>query len=135
MQVFKLSAQSNPPELVQIQDPSNFDDSNDNSQIPLEIKGQNFVFCLYDGLPWIGLVDEVLEEFGVYNVKFMHPRGLSMQFHWPSKADRCWIPERDTLCVINTPSLTLSSSRNYSICQNGLVRISKVCSAWIVDNE
>jgi len=132
MQVFKLSAQSKPPELVQIQDPSNVDGSNDDSQIPLEIKGQNFVCCLYDGLLWIGLVDEVSEEFGDYNVKFMHSHGPSRQFHWPSKAE---IPERDILCVINTPSLISSSSRNYSICQNDLVRISKVWSAWIVDNE
>ena len=46
---------------------------------------------LYDGSLWIGMVDEISDEFGDYQVKFMHPHGPAKQFSWPAQEDACWV--------------------------------------------
>jgi hypothetical protein len=116
--------------MVEIQEPSN-----ESSVDLLGVKEQNFVCCIYDELPWIGLVEDVSEEFGDYRIKFMHNHGRARTSHWPSKDDQCWIPETDVHCVINGPYLTSSSTRNYSFSRDDLARISNRCSKWPVDKE
>ena len=84
------------------------------------------------------MVDEILDEYGDYRINFMHPHGPARQLHWPLRKDPCWIPKDDILsvCCLETPSLTSSSSRNYCINQNDiLVRISRACQIWPIDNE
>ena len=131
LQVYRLSNQSSPPDAVPI--------SSRNPQVEppvqLEIAEQNFVCCLYDGSPWIGMVDEISEEFGDFHINFMHPRGPTKQFSWPSKVDHCWVAEEDILCIINTPSLTSSSSRKYRISDDDVARISIAYPKWISDDQ
>ncbi|XP_071944232.1 uncharacterized protein [Antedon mediterranea] len=135
MQVYKLSTQINPPDVVVIQE--SFSDENEivaDTQ-PTIIRLQNFVCCSYDGVPWIGLVVDVSEEFGDYQIKFMHPHGPAKTFYWPSKEDCCWIPESNVHCIIASPFIKSSSTRNYSISQNDRHNISKYCLNWPDDKE
>ena len=85
--IYKLSSQTIPPDVVPIV--KDVEDEVARSSVPLEIREQTFVCCLYDGSPWIGMVNEVSEEFGHYHINFMHPHGPTKQVKWPSKTDQC----------------------------------------------
>ena len=101
MHAYKLSLQSNPPELVSVQD-----SEDDMTEEPLiEVKKQDYVCCLYDNEAWIGLVEDISEEHGDF---FMHPHGPSKLFHWPKEEDTCWISEGEIVCVIDVPSIVSS---------------------------
>ncbi len=60
LHVYNSSIQSQPSAVVHFI----FDEQEPCQSEELEIKKQNFVYCLHDGFPWIGLVDEVSEEIG-----------------------------------------------------------------------
>ena len=123
LQAYKLSNQKEDPEVVMV--------SSDMPQAPvLDIKEQSFVCCIYDGQPWIGLVEEVSEEYGDYHVNFMHPHGPAKQFNWPLKKDTCWVAGDHILCLIDYPSLTSSSSRKYTITDADASKISRVFPRW-----
>lgn len=129
LHVYNLSSQAQPPALVHVsksdgQEPSQAED--------LEIKEQNFVCCMYDDFPWIGMVDDISEEFGDYHINFMHPHGPAKQFTWPGKHDACWVTRAQILCKIDPPSLTSSSSRNYIISESNTALISRVYPDWTV---
>ncbi len=112
LHVYKLSGQASPLELVPISK------SNDVEPVPeppqqLDKMEKNFVCCMYDGFPWIGMVEKISEEFGDFHINFMHPHGPTKQFKWPLEPDHCWVTEANILCKVDTPSLTSSSSRKY----------------------
>ena len=132
LEVYRLSSQASPPDVVPISSNGPLEVE---PPVQLEIKEQNFVCCLYDGFPWIGMVNEISEEFGDCHINFMHPHGPTKQFNWPSKADQCWVARKDILCTIDTPSLTSSSSRKYCIYENDVARISRVCPEWIIGDQ
>ena len=101
------------------------------SEVPfdIEISEQNYVCCLYDNKPWIGLVADISDEHGDYSIKFRHPHGLAKLFHWPRDEDLCWLDKKSILCAINTPPLTLSTQM-YSISKPDSVKISGRCKKW-----
>ena len=63
MHAYKLSLQSDPPELVTVIDPP-ADVTETPTENFTEIKQQNYVCCRYDNEAWIGLVEDVSEEHG-----------------------------------------------------------------------
>ena len=101
------------------------------SEVPfdIEISEQNYVSCLSDNEPWIGLVADISDEHGDYSIKFMHPHGPAKLFHWPRDEDLCRLDKKSILCVINTSSLT-HSPRMYSIGKPDNVKISGLCKKW-----
>ena len=116
-------------------DSDSFETSETGVQLQVEVRAQNYFCCLYDNLPWIGLVDEISTEFGDFHVNFVHPHGPAKQFYWPQPSDSCWLREEDIICVLETPSLCLSSSRGrYSISRNDVRNISKMCDKWPFEN-
>ena len=46
-------------------------------------------------------------------VDFMHPHGPRKTFNWPESDDTCYVPTKNILCVISTP--TTSTGRMYKI--------------------
>lgn len=134
MNAYKLSLQSDPPDLVAVLD------SKDRRELPEmpeepptnEVKKQNYVCCLYDNEAWIGLVDEVSDEHGDFLIRFMHPHGPSKLFHWPNTEDTCWISEGDILCVIDALSLA-SSGRMYCLGKKDESRIARLWKKWVTD--
>ena len=117
LHVYRLSAQTNDPELVPISGSNAVEMGNEAARSP-HVQEQYFACCLYDNFPWIGMVDEISDEYGDYRINFMNPHGPARQFHWPLRKDPCWIPKDDILCCLEIPSLTCSSSRNYCINKN-----------------
>ena len=123
LNVNRLSAQTNDPEMVPISRSDGIEIGNEAAR-SLHVQEQSFVCCLYDNFPWIGMVDEISDEYGDYRINFMHPHGPARQFHWQLRKDPCCIPKDDILCCLEIPSLTCSSSRNYCINQIYIVNIS-----------
>lgn len=112
--MYRLSTQAANPELAlasQCDDVEADVELDDEQTVPLQIKLQSFVCCLYGDHPWIGMVDEISKEFGDSRIDFMHPHGPAKQFQWPSSKARCWNQESDILCSFEAPSFTSSSSR------------------------
>ena len=124
LHVFRLSAQANDPELVPISESDGIEIGNEAAR-SLHAQEQSVVCSLYDKFSWIGMVDEISDEYGDYRINSMHPHGLARQFHWQLRKDPCWIKKDDILCCLETPSLTSSSSRNYCINQKVIVRVSR----------
>ena len=134
LQVYKLSDQVSPPDVVPVSHSNDVEPAPEAAQ-DLDVVEQNFVCCIYDGFPWIGMVENISEEFGDFYINFMHPHGPSKQFKWPLDADKCWVTEANVLCKVNTPSLTSSSSRKYYISANDSAQISEVYPDWIVIDQ
>ncbi len=128
-----MTKHAGPPDVAHVADLHDEDSVPPSQSVMKEIKEQSCVCCTYDGFPWIGMVDEVSEEFGDYHINFMHPHGPTTQFKWPSQVDQCWVTGDDILCTIDTPSLTSSSSRKYVISENDVARIASVYPDWIID--
>ncbi|CAK8688934.1 unnamed protein product [Clavelina lepadiformis] len=128
LSVYKLSTQVDPPVVVAATADAEHDRISE-VLIDIEIAEQNYVCCLYDNEPWIGLVEDISDEHGDYSIKFMHPHGPAKLFHWPRDEDKCWLDKKSILCVINTPSLTLST-RMYSIGKPDNVKITGLCKKW-----
>ena len=97
--MYRLSAQANDPELVPISESDGVEIGHEAAR-SLHVQEQSFVCCLYDNFPWIGMVDEISDEYGDYRINFMHPHGPARQFHWPLRKDPCWIPKDDILCSV-----------------------------------
>ena len=61
LHMYRLSAQANDPELVSVSERDGVDIGNEAAR-SLHLQEQSFVCCLYDNLPWIGMVDEISDE-------------------------------------------------------------------------
>ena len=71
-----------------------------------QIAVQNkFISAAYDTNWYTGIVTEVDKDTEDALFNFMHPKGPSQFFHWPSKQDSCWIPFQHILCIIDVPCL------------------------------
>jgi hypothetical protein len=62
-----------------------------------------YVCSKYDSNWYIGVVEEVSGEDGDVKVRFMHPKGPSLSYHWPANEDSCWVPFDQVLCTIDCP--------------------------------
>ena len=68
--VYKTSAQSEEPIQVCLDAQQNQTDDQE-----VNIVKNNFVACVYESKWWIGMIEEVSEEYADYLVNFMHPPG------------------------------------------------------------
>ena len=80
LSAYKLSAQSDHPVVEAITAQATHDNITGG---PLDITEQNYMCCLYDNKPWIGLMENISDEHGDYYINFMHPDGSAKLFHWP----------------------------------------------------
>ena len=55
-------------------------------------------------------IDPVNDDF---KIKFMHPNVPSRSYNWPNQNDICWIPRLNVISIIEAPSLSLLSGRQY----------------------
>ena len=79
----------------------------------LQVAGNDYIACKYDGRWWIGLILEVDTVQLDAQVKFMHPPGPANTFFWPLKDDVCWVPLQQIFCKIATP--ITATGRSYTI--------------------
>ena len=98
------------------------DQSLNQQTVQMELKELNLVWCLYDSLPLIDMVDETSEKFGDYLITFTYPHVTAKQFHCPSETDKCWVTEDNKYSVQD----------QHSISENDAARISSVCPDWII---
>ena len=82
-----------PPDVVAITVQAEYDRI---SEVPIDIEivEQNYVCCLYDNEPWIGLVADISDEHRDYSIKFMHLHGPARLLHWPRDGDLCWLDKK-----------------------------------------
>lgn len=78
-----------------------------------EITPSTYVTCIYDSFWWVGLVRKMDKEQGDAEIDFMHPHGPRNTFNWPARDDTCYVPFKNILCVLKTP--TTSTGRTYKI--------------------
>ena len=64
-----------------------------------------FVTCIYDDLPWIGVIVQEMDK---------------TSFNWPSTEDICWVPITKVLCNIEAPT---STGRQYLISEESRISI------------
>lgn len=85
------------------------------------VQEADFLACYYDGKIWIGIACEIDDEHKDIGVTSMNPAFPSTSFHWPSREDRCYVPDTHILCRIEAP-ITMTG-RQYHITEAGLNRI------------
>ena len=66
-----------------------------------DIRPMTYVTCLYDSFWWVGLVTQVDVK-----VQFMFPHGPCKTFNWPETEDSCYVPIKNILCQISSPTTT-----------------------------
>lgn len=125
LKVFKMSSQKESPKLVSV---SEILEESDES-VEFKLSEHNFVCCLYDGNPYVGLVEEKSEEHGDVLINFMEPKCPSEQYNWPKKEDKCWVKKENIMFVVETPLLTSSSSRGYILTFQDSFQISKLLNS------
>ena len=72
-------------------------------------KCNDYITCCFDGLSWLALISVVNKEGKNLTCKFLHPHGLSGQFHWPRGDDRGYIPLNKV--IMKTQAPTTSANR------------------------
>lgn len=77
-----------------------------------EVKPGKFYACQYDDDWYFCVANFVSVDHGDVNMKFLHPKGPSAKFFWPTREDVCWIPIEDIYGDVNAPS-TGSTGRFY----------------------
>ena len=60
--------------------------------------------CLYNSFWWVGLVTQVDVEQDVVKVQFMFPHEICKTFNWPETEDSCYVPIKNILCQISSPT-------------------------------
>ena len=72
----------------------------DVSSVPANtyLPGQ-YVACMYDRCWWLGNVIMVADDNADIQINFMHPKGPSHSFAWPTRKDECWIPLTHIFCA------------------------------------
>ena len=99
---------------------------NDNISCMEIVPDVTFIACIYDLRWWIGIVKQESAEHGDYWVNFMIPSGEAKQYSWPEKKDTCWIESTNILCTVETPFITSSSVRGYSLAETEIKRIADI---------
>ena len=61
----------------------------------------------------MGLVTQVNVEQGDVKVPFMFPHGLGKSSNWPETDDTCYVPIKNILCQISSP--TTATGQTYKI--------------------
>ena len=88
---YKLSLQEDVPKKVMISGDDEIAQASAALQ-PFDLV-QKYVIAIYDENPWVGLVEDVNEEYGDYRINFMHPKKPATQLYWPDTVDKCWVEE------------------------------------------
>ena len=91
---------------------------------------QKYVIAIYNENPWVGLVEDVNEEYGDYRINFMHPKGPATQLYWPDPVDKCWVEEENIICTINAPLMALSRQIRYKLTPEYHAKVAKVSAKW-----
>ena len=65
-----------------------------------QIMPGSFYGCRYDNNWYFGVATYVSAENGDVNVRFLHPKGPSVQFSWPNREDTCWVPIHDIITKV-----------------------------------
>ena len=78
-----------------------------------DIRPMTYVSFLYDSFWWVGLATQI--DVGQGDVKglFMFPHGPRETFNWPETYDSCYLPMKNILCQIASPTTT--TGRTYKI--------------------
>ena len=71
-----------------------------------DIRPMTFVTCFYNSFWWVGLVIQVDVEQGDVKVDIMFPHGPHKTFNWPETEDSCYVPIKNILCQISSPTTT-----------------------------
>ena len=58
------------------------------------------------------MIEEINDEKQDCKVNFLHPPGPTRNFHWPKRADTCWVPYTDIICPLNTPVTVTGRAHN-----------------------
>ena len=75
-----------------------------------EISG--YVTCIYDAQWWLAFVLETDKVNAEVKVTFMHPRGPSRSFKYPSQPDILIVPSSDILTKVDAKTAT---GRTYTL--------------------
>ena len=78
-----------------------------------QVEISNCVLCIYDECYWIGMVCDSGTENSYVKIKFMHPLFPSCSYCWPCREDICWVPLSKVVTVLELPSLTSVTGRQY----------------------
>ena len=98
----------------------------ESNTMALQIKIAGFVSCIYDGQPWIGIVEEIASVNKDVKIKFLHPLYPSRAFHWPPRDDVCLVPETNILGNISTPATV--TGRQYTLSNSDSLHIN---ACWL----
>ena len=87
-----------------------------------DIASGSFYVCQYESDWYLGNANFVSMDNQDLNIKFLHPKGLAVQFFWPSKDDIWWIPISNVICKVQPPESS-TASRFYKFHSDGISHI------------
>lgn len=73
--------------------------------VEMQIKLNYYVACVYDHNLWIGLVEDCDEYLNDYLINFLYPQGISKNYSFPSKEDKCRVTKENIIKVLKAPNL------------------------------
>ena len=77
------------------------------------------LFCTYEFDWYSGIILDILIGNGDDYAKFMHPKGRSIFFKWPSKEDEFWVALNNIIKVLKPPKSN-QSGRNFTFDENNI---------------
>ena len=77
------------------------------------ITPSSYITCSYNSFWWVGLIESIDMEMGDVHVDFMHPHGPRKTFNWPTRPDKCYVPFKNIVYLIQAP--TTITGRTYKI--------------------
>lgn len=102
----------------------------DQEELCLDVKAGCFVGCVYEEKLWFGQVKNFDEEYGDYNIKFLHPSGIATSYTFPTKEDACQVPTENIIGVL--PAALKGGTRiQYTFQDIDMNNISKGHMQWL----
>ena len=75
-----------------------------------------FVIARYDGMPYVGKVEEIDRHDGDCRISFMEK--AKSCYRWPKREDVLWVKVNNIISVIKDPQETGKSKRLYKLCED-----------------
>lgn len=107
-----------------------FEDFQVSKVVPLTLRKNDIVACVYDGQWWLGEVEDICFQNKDMFINFYHPAGPRTSFK-KSSGDKVWVKLKNILRKLTPVEFSTATGRSYNISQKLCEEVSQLLNKWL----